>query len=69
MKPVDAKSRTYIDFIKENNEKYPKSEIDDIVIISKYKIFLAKCYTPNCSEEVFVIKKVKTLCRRHILTS
>ena len=25
----------------------------------KYKIFFASSYTPNCSEEVFVIKKVK----------
>ena len=27
--------------------------------ISKYKNIFAKGYTPNCSEEVFVIKKVK----------
>ena len=30
-----------------------------IVRISKYKNIFANCYTPNCSEEIFVIKKVK----------
>ena len=30
-----------------------------IVIISKYKNIFVKVYTPNWSEEVFVIKKVK----------
>ena len=32
---------------------------DDRVRISKHKNIVAKCYTPNCSEEVFVIKKVE----------
>ena len=27
--------------------------------ISKYKTILSKGYTPNCSEEVFVIKEIK----------
>ena len=31
----------------------------DNVIISKYKNVFAKGYTPNSSEEVFVIEKVK----------
>ena len=34
-------------------------KIGDIVRISKYKIFFAKSYTPNWSEQAFVIKKVK----------
>ena len=33
--------------------------VGDYVRISKYKNILAKGCTPNCSEEVFVIKKVK----------
>ena len=33
--------------------------VDDRVRISKYKNIFVKGYTPNCSEEVFVIKKVK----------
>ena len=31
----------------------------DYVRISKYKNIFPKSYVPNCSEEVFVIKKVK----------
>ena len=58
MKPVDVKSSTYIDSNKENNNKDPKFKIGEIVRISKYKNILAKDYTPNWSEEVFVIKKM-----------
>ena len=60
MKPVDVKSSTYIDSSKEINEKGPKFKILDTVRISKYKIIFAKAYVPNWSEEVFVIKKVKS---------
>ena len=55
MKPVDLKSSTYIDSNKEHNDKDPKFKIGDIVRISKYKNIFAKGYTPNWSEEVFVI--------------
>ena len=59
MKPVDVKDNTYIDFKKEVNDKDPKFKVGDHVRISKYKNIFAKGYTPNWSEEVFVIKKVK----------
>ena len=59
MKAVDVKDITYIDFNKEVNDKHPKFKVDDHVRILKYKNIFAKGYTPNCSEEVFVIKKVK----------
>ena len=62
MKPVDVndvKANTYINSIKEINNKDYKFKIGDIVRISKYKDIFAKYYTPNWSEEVFVIKKVK----------
>ena len=63
MKPVDVKSSTYLDSDKENNEEDnkedPKFEVADHVGISKYKNIFAKSYTPNTSEEVFVVKKVK----------
>ena len=58
MKPVDVKSNTYIDSNKEIDEKYPKFKIDT-VIISKFKNVFAKGYTPNRSEEAFMIKEVK----------
>ena len=59
MKPVDAKDNNFIDFKKEVNDKDSKFKIGDHVRISKYKNIFAKGYTPNWSEEVFVIKKVK----------
>ena len=59
MKPVDVKDNTYIDFEKEVNDKDPKFKVGDYVRISKYKNIFDKRYTPNWSEEVCVIKKVK----------
>ena len=59
MKPVDVKDNTYIDFKKEVNDKDPKFKVGDHVRISKQKNVFAKGYTPNWSQEDFVIKKVK----------
>ena len=59
MKPVDVQDNTYIDFKKIVNDKNSKSKVGDHVRISKCKNIFAKGYTPNSSEEVFVIKKVK----------
>ena len=59
IKPIDVKSNTYIESSKEINNKNPEFEIGDIVRISRNKNIFAKCYAPNWSEEVFVIKKVK----------
>ena len=44
---------------KEINDKNPKFKIGDNVRISRYKNVFAKGYTPNWSENLFVIKKVK----------
>ena len=59
MKPIDVKDNTYIDFSKEVNDNDPKFKVGDHVRISKYKNIFAKVYTPNWSEEVFVIKKIR----------
>ena len=59
MKPVNIKSDSFAEYNEESNEKYPKFKIGDHVRISKYKNIFAKGYTPNWSEEVFVIKKIK----------
>ena len=59
MKAVDVKDNTYIDFIKKFNDKDPKFKIGDHVRISKQKNVFAKGYTPDWSEEVFVISKIK----------
>ena len=61
MKPDEVKSKAYINSSKKkNSNKDPKFKIGDIVRISKYKNILVKSNTPNWSEEVFVIKKVKS---------
>ena len=59
MKSVDLKSNTYIDSSKETNDENTKFKIGGNVRISKYKNVFAKVYTPNWSEEVILIKKVK----------
>ena len=59
MKPIDVKDNTYIYTDKEINDQSPEFKVGDHVRISKYKNIFAKGYTPNWSEEVFVIKKVK----------
>ena len=48
-----------IDFKKKVNNKDPKYKVGDHVRISKYKNMFPKGYTPNWSEEVFVVSKVK----------
>ena len=63
MKPVDVKDNTYVDFEKEVNDKDPKFKVSDYVRISKYKNIFAKGYTPNWSEKVFVISKIKNTFR------
>ena len=59
MKPADVKDNAYIDFNKEINDKDPKFKVGDHVRSSKYKNIFTKGYTPNWSEEVFVIKEVR----------
>ena len=59
MKPIGVKDNTYINADKEINNKDPKFKVGDRVRISKYKNIFAKVYTPNWSEEAFVIKEVK----------
>ena len=55
---------THIDFGKEVNDKDPKFKVGDHVRISKYKNTIAKGYTSNWSEEVFVIKEVQNTVPR-----
>ena len=64
MKPVDFKDNIYIHPVELHStelqsNKDPKFKVGDHVRISKYKNIFARGYTPNSSEKVFVIKKVK----------
>ena len=51
----------------ESNDKDPKFEVGDHVIISKYKSFSARGHTSNWSEEVFVIKVKNTVPYTYII--
>ena len=59
MKPANVKGNSFAEYNEESNEKDPKFKVNDYVRISKYKNVFAKGYTPNWSEEIFVIKKIK----------
>ena len=58
MKPIEVTDNYYAKYNEDpSNEKNPKFKVCDNVRIWKYKNILAKGYTPNWSEEVFVINK------------
>ena len=59
MKPIDVKSNSYTEYNEEPYEKDPKFKIGDHARKSKYNNIFAKAYTPNWSQEVFVISKIK----------
>ena len=59
MKPIDVKNDSFAEYNEESNEKDPKFKVGDHVRISKYKNIFAKGYTPNWSEEIFIVKKIK----------
>ena len=59
MKPIEGKDNTYIESMKEVNDKNPKFRVGDHIRISKYKNIFARGYTPNWSEEDLLIKEVK----------
>ena len=61
MKHINVKDNTYINTGKEVNYKDPKFKIGDHVRISKYKNIFAKGYTPNSSEQIFVIKEIRNI--------
>ena len=67
MKPVDVKYNAYDGFKKEVNDKGPKFKAGDQVRISKCKNIFAKGYTPNWSEEILWIKKLKMQSHGHML--
>ena len=59
MKPVDNKSDSLAEHNEESNEKDPKFKVGDHVRILKLKNVFVKGYTPNWSEEIFVVKTIK----------
>ena len=59
MKPMDVMGNSYAEFKEDYNKNGPKFKAGDHVRILKYKNIFAKGYTPNWSEEVFVVSKIK----------
>ena len=59
MKPIDVKSDCYAEYNVDSNEKDPKFKVDDHIRLLRKKNVFAKGYTPNWSEEIFVISKIK----------
>ena len=59
MKSIDVASNSYAACSEDSNEKEPTFRVGDHVRVSKYKNIFAKGYTQNCSEEVFVVSKIK----------
>ena len=59
MKPIEVIDYFYAEYNEIANKKDTKFKVGDQVTISKYKNIFAKGYTPNWSDEVFVITKIK----------
>ena len=59
MKPIDVTSDSYAEYNEDSNVTKPKFKVGDHVKISKYKNIFAKGYSPNWSEQVFVVSKIK----------
>ena len=58
-KPIEVTDDYYAEYNENSNKKDPKFKVGDNARISKYKNIFAKGYTPNWSEKVFVINKIK----------
>ena len=61
MKPTHVTDDSYAEYDENPNKKDPKFKFGDHVRISKYKNIFAKGYTPNWSEEIFVVSKIKNI--------
>ena len=67
MKPVDAKSKAYINSSKETNVKAPKFKAGDIVRIPEYKNFFAKAMFQIGLRTFFWLKKLEIQCVGYML--
>ena len=58
-KPIDVTDDSYAEYNENPYKKGLKVKVGDNVRISKYKNIFAQEYTPNWSEEIFLISKIK----------
>ena len=68
MKPIDVKCDSFAEYNKESNEKDPEFKVGSHVRISKFKNVFAKGYTPNWSEEIFVVRKINTVPWTYVIS-
>ena len=59
MKPIDVTGDSYAECNENPNKRDSKFKAGDRVRISKYKNIFPKGHTPNWSEQIFVINKIK----------
>ena len=59
MKAIDVMGDSYAKYNENSSKKDPKFKVSDHVRVSQYKSIFAEGYTPNRSEEVFAISKIK----------
>ena len=59
MKPINVTNDSFAEYNEDSNKRNPKNKVGDHVRISKYKNIFTKGYSPNWSEETFVINKIK----------
>ena len=59
VKPIDVKPDSFTQYNEESNEKDPKFKAGNHVRILKYEKIFTKEYSPNWSEKVFFISKIK----------
>ena len=59
MKPIDVTSGSSAEYNEDSSKQNPTFKVGDHVRISKYKNIFAKGHTPNWSEEIFVVNKIK----------
>ena len=66
-KPIDVTGAYYAQYNENFNKKDPKFKVGDNVRISKNKNIFAEAYTPNWSEEGFVISKIKNTVKKKLM--
>ena len=59
MKHRDVTNDFLAEYSEESNKNDPEFKASNPVRISKYKNLFANVYTPNWSEKIFVVKKIK----------
>ena len=67
-KPIDVTSDSDAEYNENFNKTDPTFKVGNNIRISKYKNIFAEGYTPNWSEEVFVISKIKTIAWTYVIS-